>query len=101
MRRCAALTWLDTFSQKENYQLFLDEAGFAPAEPGIEAGEFYKGVEPYMATFEPAWDTIWIVNQKAGAAAQRPFNWEGLAPMGKLDAKGAADAAQKDWEAGK
>ena len=99
--KAAALAWLDTFSQKENYQLFLDEAGFAPAEPGIEAGEFYKGVEPYMTTFEPAWDTIWIVNQKAGAAAQRPFNWEGLAPMGKLDAKGAADAAQKDWEAGK
>lgn len=99
--KAAALAWLDTFSQKENYQAFLDKAGFAPAEQGIEAGTFYKDVAPYMENFEAAWDTIWIPNQKAGAAAQRPFNWEGLAPMGKLDAKGAADAAQKDWEAGK
>ncbi len=99
--KAAALAWLDTFSQKETYQAFLDQAGFAPAQQGIQAGEFYKGIEANMASFEPAWDTLWVVNQKAGAAAQRPFNWEGLKPMGTLDAKGAADQAQKDWEAGK
>ncbi len=29
-------------------------------------------------TFEPAWDTIWIANTKAGQAAARPFNWEAV-----------------------
>lgn len=99
--KAAALAWLDTFSQKDNYKAFLDQAGFAPSEQGVEAGAFYKDVAQYMTQFEPAWDTIWVVNQKAGADAQRPFNWEGMAPIGKLDAKGAADAAQKAWEAGK
>lgn len=99
--KAAALAWLDTFSQKDNYKAFLDQAGFAPSEQGVEAGAFYKDMAPYMEQFEAAWDTIWITNQKAGAEAQRPFNWEGLKPVGKLDAQGAADAAQKAWEAGK
>ena len=95
----AALAWLATFA--DNYKLFNDQAGFAPAEQGVSGNPFYSDISSYTSTFEPAWDTIWIANTKAGPAAQFPFNWQGLKPMGTQDAQGAADAAEKDWEAGK
>ena len=95
----AALAWLSTFA--DNYTLFNDQAGFAPSEPGVSSNPFYSGISSYTSSFEPAWDTIWIANTKAGPAAQFPFNWQGLKPMGTQDAQGAADAAEKDWEAGK
>lgn len=94
----AAIQWLDFFTQ--NYKLFNDQAGFAPSVQGDQSNAFYASIAPYTKTFLPAWDTIWITNAKAGPAASVPFNWSGIAPMGSADARGAADAAQKDWEAG-
>ncbi len=95
----AALAWLATLA--DNYKAFNDQAGFAPAEQGVSSNPFYSSISQYTSTFEPAWDTIWIANTKAGPAAQFPFNWQGLKPMGTQDAQGAADAAEHDWEAGK
>ena len=95
----AALAWLAMFA--DNYKLFNDKAGFAPAQQGVEGDPFYADIAKNTANFEPAWDTIWIANTKAGQAAAQPFNWSGVKPMGSSDAQGAADAAQKDWEAGK
>lgn len=95
----AALAWLAYLA--DNYKTFNDQAGFAPAEQGVTGNAFYSGISTYTANFEPAWDTIWIPNTKAGAAAQVPFNWAGLKPMGTQDAQGAAQASEKDWEAGK
>lgn len=94
----AAIQWLDFFTK--NYKLFNDQAGFAPSVQGAVSDPFYQSIEPYTKTFLPAWDTIWITNAKAGPAATVPFNWAGIKPMGSADAQGAADAAQKDWEAG-
>jgi len=96
-----ALAWLDTFSQPENYGVFLSTAGFAPSEPGVPAGTFYDDIAQYTTTFQPAWDTIWFPNQQAGQAAQWPFSWDAEAPMGTLDPQAAADAAESAWEAGK
>lgn len=95
-----ALAWVNFFSQPENYKLFLTEAGFAPSQPDADASSFYSSIKDYTSTFQPAWDAIWVENTKAGPAAALPFNWAGIKPMGKADAKGAADAAEKDWEAG-
>ncbi|KHK96052.1 hypothetical protein LK09_17030 [Microbacterium mangrovi] len=94
----AAIQWLDFFTK--NYHLFNDKAGFAPAVQGASSDPFYASIQPYTKTFLPAWDTIWITNAKAGPAASVPWNWAGISPMGSSDAKGAADAAQKDWQAG-
>src|SRR6478735_9540671 len=94
----AAIAWLDTFAK--NYKLFNDQAGFAPAVTGVKGNAFYDTISDATSTFQPAWDTIWIANTKAGPAASVPFNWAGVKPMGTTDAAGAAAAAQKDWEAG-
>ena len=94
----AAIEYLSFFSN--NYQLFDDKAGFAPSVVAAKSNPFYSEIAKYTSTFEPAWDTIWIADTKAGPAAQLPFNWAGIAPMGSSDAQGAADASQKDWQAG-
>ncbi|HEX8970927.1 ABC transporter substrate-binding protein [Oryzihumus sp.] len=96
--RTAAIDYLDFFTN--NYQLFDDKAGFAPSVEGAKSNPFYAQIAQYTGTFQPAWDTIWIANTKAGPNAQLPFNWAGIAPMGSSDAKGAAEASQKDWQAG-
>lgn len=95
----AAMAWLAFFA--DNYKLFNDKAGFAPAQEGVAGDPFYAEIAQYTKTFEPAWDTIWIPNTKAGQAAALPFNWNAVKPMGSQDAQGAADAAQKDWDAGR
>lgn len=95
----AAMAWLAFFA--DNYKLFNDKAGFAPAQEGVEGDPFYAGIAAYTKNFEPAWDTIWIANTKAGQAAALPFNWSGVKPIGSGDAQAAADASQKDWDAGK
>ena len=94
----AAIEYLSFFT--DNYQLFDDQAGFAPSVVGAKSNPFYTEISKYTSTFEPAWDTVWIPNTKAGPAAQNPFNWGGIKPMGDSDAQGAAAAAQKDWQAG-
>jgi raffinose/stachyose/melibiose transport system substrate-binding protein len=96
--KAAAIEYLDFFTN--NYQLFDDQAGFAPSVTGAKSNPFYTDIAKYTSTFQPAWDTVWIPNTKAGPAAQLPFNWGGIKPMGSSDAQGAADASQKDWQAG-
>ena len=95
----AAVAWMDFFST--HYALFNDQAGFAPAVAKAQSGAFYADIAKYTSSFEPAWDTIWIANTKAGQNASVPFNWAGLAPMGSsANPQAAADASQKDWAAG-
>jgi raffinose/stachyose/melibiose transport system substrate-binding protein len=94
----AAVAWLDFFST--HYDLFNAQAGFAPAVASSKGDAFYTEIQKYTSTFQPAWDTVWIANAKAGQNAQVPFNWAGIKPMGSGDAAAAAAAAQKDWQAG-
>lgn len=94
----AAVAWMDFFTK--HYALFDDQAGFAPSVTAAKSNSFYTAIADSTKQFEPAWDTIWIANTKAGPAASVPFNWAGLAPMGPNDPQGAAAAAQKDWTAG-
>lgn len=94
----AAVAWMDFFTK--HYALFDDQAGFAPSVADAKSNSFYTSIADSTKQFEPAWDTIWIANTKAGPAASVPFNWAGLAPMGPNDPSGAAAAAEKDWTAG-
>ncbi|MEO7058368.1 MAG: extracellular solute-binding protein [Lapillicoccus sp.] len=94
----AAVAWMDFFTK--HYALFDDQAGFAPSVTDAKSNPFYTAIADSTKQFEPAWDTIWIANTKAGPAAAVPFNWAGLAPMGPNDPQGAAAAAEKDWTAG-
>jgi raffinose/stachyose/melibiose transport system substrate-binding protein len=59
-----------------------------------------KSLEGYTKTFSPAWDTVFIVNPKAGAAAQYPFNYGAVTPLGSSTPAQAAGQSQKDWAAG-
>jgi raffinose/stachyose/melibiose transport system substrate-binding protein len=98
--RNAALAYLDFFSQPANYKLFLSHAGFAPAEPNIPTSPFLNSISKYTKSFQPAWDTVWTINPKAGAAALWPFNYADLSPLGTMTVNQAAIAAQKAWDAG-
>jgi raffinose/stachyose/melibiose transport system substrate-binding protein len=95
--KTAALAWLNFFSTPKNYELFLGDAGFAPAVTGVAAGAFLDSIAKYTSTFEPAWDQIWTANNKAGNAALFPYNYTALTPMGTDSAKQAAAAAQQAW----
>ena len=95
----AAMAWLQVFA--DNYSAFNNQAGFAPSQSGVAGDAFYTGITSYTKNFQSAWDTIWIPNTKAGQSAALPFNWTAVTPMGSSDAQAAADAAEKDWEAGK
>ncbi len=96
----AALAYLSFFSQPANYKLFLQKAGFAPSEQNIQLSPFYTSIASYTKTFQPAWDTIWIANTKAGAKAQFPFDYTDITPLGSMTPQQAAAASQADWAAG-
>jgi raffinose/stachyose/melibiose transport system substrate-binding protein len=96
----AALAWLEFFSDPTNYATFVDESGFSAAQPDIKASEFLTSIADYTSTYQPAWDTLWIANTKAGEDAVYPFNYPALSPLGTSSAEEAAQAAQTAWAAG-
>lgn len=97
--KAAALAWLDYFSNPKNYTTFVEKSGFSPAQPDIAATPFLDSIKDYTSTFEPAWDTVWVANNKAGQDAVYPFNYPALTPLGSDSAKQAAEAAQSAWKA--
>ena len=97
--KTAALAWLKFFSDKKNYELFLQKSGFSSAQPGIATSAFLQSIGEYTKSYEPAWDQIWFANNKAGQDAVFPFNYPALTPLGSDTAEQAAQAAQKAWSA--
>lgn len=97
--KTTALAYLEFFSDPANYAKFVKTCGFAPAQPNIPSSEFLKSLDPYVAEFKPAWDTLWTPNIDAGQAAVFPFNYAAIEPLGKLDAQEAAEKADDDWRA--
>ncbi|WP_374009101.1 ABC transporter substrate-binding protein [Leifsonia sp. LS-T14] len=95
----AALAWLRFFSDKKNYELFLQKSGFSSAQPGISTSAFLQSIGEYTKSYQPAWDQIWFANNKAGQDAVFPFNYPALAPLGSATPEQAAQAAQKAWSA--
>lgn len=97
--KTAALAWLKFFSDKANYELFLQKSGFSSAQPGISTSAFLQSIGDYTKSYEPAWDQVWFANNKAGQDAVFPFNYPALNPLGSATAEQAAEAAQKAWSA--
>lgn len=97
--KAAAMAYLEFYSDPTNYAAFIETAGFAPAQPGIEANDFLTSIAPFTENFEPAWDGVWVVNPNAGPAAILAFNYAGIAPLGTGTAQQAAEQAQVDWDA--
>lgn len=95
----AALAWLEFFSDPVNYKTFVDASGFSSAQPNIEQSDFLNSISKYTATYEPAWDQVWIANNKAGDDAVYPFNYPALSPLASSTAAQAAEAAQTAWSA--
>jgi raffinose/stachyose/melibiose transport system substrate-binding protein len=96
----AALAWLTFFSDPANYAGFVTGAGWASSQPGIAQGEFFDSIAGYTAEFRPLWEVFWIPNNDSGEAAQYPFNYPAIAPLGTQSAADAAKAAQEAWAAG-
>ena len=97
--KTAAMAWLKFFSDKKNYELFLQKSGFSSAQPGISTSAFLQSIGEYTKSYEPAWDQIWFANNKAGQDAVFPFNYPALTPLGSATPEQAAQAAQKAWSA--
>lgn len=97
--KTAALAWLKLFSEKKNYELFLQKSGFSSAQPGISTSAFLQSIGGYTKSYEPAWDQVWFANNKAGQDAVFPFNYPALSPLGSATPEEAAQAAQKAWSA--
>jgi raffinose/stachyose/melibiose transport system substrate-binding protein len=95
----AALAWLNFFSDPANYTGFVSTAGYASAQPGIRQDAFLESITDYTAEFRPLWEAFWIPNNNAGDDATYPFNYPGVAPLGRGSAADAAKAAQNAWEA--
>lgn len=95
----AALAWLDFFSDPTNYKTFVDTAGYSAAQPDIETTDFLKSISQYTETYQPAWDQVWIANNKAGDDAVYPFNYPALSPLGTKTAQDAATDAENAWSA--
>lgn len=96
--KAAALAWLEFFSDPATYTDFVKTSGFSPAQQNITASPFLDSIKESTKTFEPAWDSVWVANNKAGQDAVYPFNYPALSPLGPDGADQAGAAAEKAWK---
>ena len=69
---------------------------------GAQGNPFYADIAQYTKHVRAGLGHVWIPNTKAGPAASVPVQLgRASSRWAESDAKGAADDAQKDWEAGK
>lgn len=96
----AALAWLDFFSQPENYATFVQNSGFAPAQPNITTDdEFLDSISQYTGEFRLFWESIFVAPQEIAPEGVPGFAYTLLRPLGSQTPAEAAAAAQAAWEA--
>ncbi|MFT8356321.1 MAG: extracellular solute-binding protein [Bifidobacterium aquikefiri] len=95
----AALKWMEFFSEKSTYTKFAKTAGFSSSQPDVATSSFLKSISQYTQKYEPAWDQVWVANNKAGEDAVYPFNYPALSPLGTKTAKSAAASSESAWSA--
>lgn len=96
----AALNYLSMFSEKDNYQAFVNAVGFIPTQPGATLDtKIGQEVAPYLANYRVGYEQYWVAPKGAGQWAQpwasffKPFNeWD--------DPVALANQAQADLQAG-
>jgi len=96
----AALAWLEFFSQPENYTSFVENSGFAPAQPNIVTEDaFMESIAPYTDEFRLFWEAIFIAPQGLAPEGNTGFAYSLLEPFGSSTPEEAATAAQAAWAA--
>ncbi len=96
------MKFLAFYSQPENYQTFISDAGYLPAMPDIESTEFLQSIAPYFGDegFAPSWGGVFHPNPAAGQNVRVGFPYDQIAPMGtESDMQKLAAASQSAWEA--
>lgn len=98
----AALEYLAMFSEKDNYQEFVNAVGFIPTQPGVTLdSKLGQAVAPYLENYRVGFEQFWVAPQGAGQWANgsngsawfQPFNeWD--------DPVELANQAQEDLQAG-
>ncbi len=98
----ASINYLTAFSEKDNYQEFVNAVGFIPTQPGVTLdSKLGREVAPYLENYRVGFEQFWIAPKGSGqwatgaqgAAWFAPFNeWE--------DATALATQAQADLQAG-
>lgn len=96
----ASLDYLAMFSEKDNYQEFVNAVGFIPTQPGATLDtKIGQEVAPYLANYRVGFEQYWVAPKGVGQWAMpwasffQPFNeWE--------DPVALADQAQADLQAG-
>lgn len=97
-----AVDFLEFYSQPENYQTFISDAGFLPAMPDIESTDFLESIAPYFGEegYAPSWGGVFHPNPAAGQNVRVGFAYDQIAPMGtESDMEALAAASQAAWDA--
>lgn len=100
-RKEAALTYLSTFSEPENYQAFVTAVGPIPTQPGATLDtKIGQELAPYLDNFRLGFELLWTFPKGAGQFAA-PAMVNMFQPFGTFDDPQAAAAqAQADLDAG-
>ncbi|MDR1851909.1 MAG: extracellular solute-binding protein [Propionibacteriaceae bacterium] len=93
----AALAYLEMLSDPENYAAWINTAGSSPSQPNIKTDDFLDSIADVTTDAPLVWEKIWIASPESGEAAQFPFNYPDIKPLGKDSAADAAKAAQEAW----
>jgi len=94
------MDWLSRFSEKANYQNFLDTTGFIPTMAGVSIRDpFVASLVPYVKGLTLAWELSYRAPTGVGKYAEQ----RGFIPVylkeagGELSPQELAAAAQKDF----
>jgi len=96
----AALAYLSEFSEPTTYQKFVTAVGAIPTQPGATLDTALgRAIAPSLGDFRIGWERYWIPPTGAGQFAFPYASF--FKPFGEfVTAQQAADAAQKDLQAG-
>jgi raffinose/stachyose/melibiose transport system substrate-binding protein len=96
----AALAYLTEFSDPATYQEFVTAVGAIPTQPGATLDTALgRAIAPSLGDFRIGWERYWIPPTGAGQFAFPYASF--FKPFGEFEtAQQAADAAQKDLQAG-
>jgi raffinose/stachyose/melibiose transport system substrate-binding protein len=96
----AAITYLSEFSEKANYQAFVNAVGFIPTQPDVTLDtQIGQEVAPYLANFRVGYEQYWIAPKGAGQYANPWASY--FTPFGTFeDAQELADKVQADLQSG-
>lgn len=95
----AALSFLDFFSQPENYAEYVNATGILPNQPNVSlTAEYAKEIVPLLPTFKVAFSEMMLSPKNVGKYAG--FALTNYIPFGDVEsAQDLAQKAQADWSA--